>query len=93
LERKNSKYSKANADVRTVEQGSVRPSYTLASVKPSLTPHLKSYMEVLAMVERGEKPSGIHKVNDNVDPWWQRRNELDLKSDKSQLPESNVRIT
>lgn len=60
----NSKNSKTDADVRTVDQGSVRPSSAPASVEPSLAPHSKSYMEVLAMVERGEKPPGIQEIND-----------------------------
>lgn len=59
-----SKNSKVDADVRTVDQGLVRPSSAPASVEPSLAPHSKSYMEVLAMVERGEKPPGIQEVND-----------------------------
>lgn len=60
----NSKNVKVDADVRTVDQGSVRPSSAPASVEPSLAPHSKSYMEVLAMVERGEKPPGIQEIND-----------------------------
>lgn len=60
----NSKNVKVDADVRTVDQGSVRPSSAPTSVEPSLAPHSKSYMEVLAMVERGEKPPGIQEIND-----------------------------
>lgn len=59
-----SKNSKVDSDVRTVEQASVRPSSAPATVEPSLAPHSKSYMEVMAMVERGEKPPGIQEVND-----------------------------
>lgn len=164
----NSKNVKMDADVRTVDQGSVRPSSAPASVEPSLAPHSKSYMEVLAMVERGEKPPGIQEINDkppnpnqppsnprlkprlkpweqiqvqnnngipnahaqflkvgnssglsegakpvgnvftsmqtksttvsvsksdNTDLWWRRRNESEFKPVKSQVPESNVKIT
>lgn len=64
VSQKISKNSKVDSDVRTVEQASVRPSSAPASVEPSLAPHSKSYMEVMAMVERGEKPPGIQEVND-----------------------------
>ena len=43
----NFKNVKVDADVRTVDQGSVRPSSTPASVEPSISPHSKSYMEVM----------------------------------------------
>ncbi|PHT79716.1 Peroxisomal membrane protein PEX14 [Capsicum annuum] len=35
-----------------------------ASVEPSAAPHPKSYMEIMAMVQRGEKPSNIRDIND-----------------------------
>ncbi|CAI8600951.1 unnamed protein product [Vicia faba] len=35
-----------------------------ASVEPSGPPHPKSYMEIMAMVQRGEKPSNIREIND-----------------------------
>ncbi|XP_042502770.1 peroxisomal membrane protein PEX14-like [Macadamia integrifolia] len=44
--------------------GSVRPSSAPASVEPSAAPHPKSYMEIMAMVQRGEKPPGIREIND-----------------------------
>ncbi|XWS60732.1 hypothetical protein CRYUN_Cryun07bG0060900 [Craigia yunnanensis] len=47
---------KADGDVR-----SVRSSSPPASAEP---PHPKSYMEIMAMVQRGEKPSNIREVND-----------------------------
>ncbi|XWS50961.1 hypothetical protein CRYUN_Cryun12cG0136000 [Craigia yunnanensis] len=47
---------KADTDVR-----SVRSSSPSASAEP---PHPKSYMEIMAMIQRGEKPSNIREVND-----------------------------
>ncbi|XVF12083.1 hypothetical protein REPUB_Repub08aG0084100 [Reevesia pubescens] len=47
---------KADADVR-----SVRSSSQPASAEP---PHPKSYMEIMEMIQRGEKPSNIREVND-----------------------------
>ncbi|XVF54117.1 hypothetical protein PTKIN_Ptkin05aG0155200 [Pterospermum kingtungense] len=47
---------KVDADVR-----SVRSSSPPASAEP---PHPKSYMEIMAMIQRGEKPSNIREVND-----------------------------
>ncbi|XP_004508866.1 peroxisomal membrane protein PEX14 isoform X2 [Cicer arietinum] len=35
-----------------------------APVEPSGPPHPKSYMEIMAMVQRGEKPSNIRDIND-----------------------------
>ncbi|XP_020098857.1 peroxisomal membrane protein PEX14 isoform X2 [Ananas comosus] len=40
---------------------SVRPSSSLASIDP---PHPKSYMEIIEMVQRGEKPPNIKEIND-----------------------------
>ncbi|CAI9117358.1 OLC1v1018735C1 [Oldenlandia corymbosa var. corymbosa] len=34
------------------------------SVEPSVAPHPKSYMEIMAMVQRGERPSNIREIND-----------------------------
>ncbi|XP_045788751.1 peroxisomal membrane protein PEX14 isoform X2 [Trifolium pratense] len=48
---------KADYDMRSVR--SLSPP---ASVEPSGPPHPKSYMEIMAMVQRGEKPS-------NIRPW------------------------
>ncbi|XP_022726854.1 peroxisomal membrane protein PEX14 [Durio zibethinus] len=61
---------KMDADVR-----SVRSSSLPASAEP---PHPKSYMEIMAMVQRGEKPSNIREINDmppnpNQQPSYPRR--------------------
>ncbi|KAF9625461.1 hypothetical protein IFM89_023056 [Coptis chinensis] len=37
---------------------------TPASVLPSVAPHSKSYMEIMAMIQRGETPPGIKDIND-----------------------------
>ncbi|XP_045788750.1 peroxisomal membrane protein PEX14 isoform X1 [Trifolium pratense] len=50
---------KADYDMRSVR--SLSPP---ASVEPSGPPHPKSYMEIMAMVQRGEKPSNIREIND-----------------------------
>ncbi|OMO81461.1 hypothetical protein CCACVL1_12406 [Corchorus capsularis] len=47
---------RTDADVR-----SVRSSSPPSSAEP---PHPKSYMEIMAMVQRGEKPSNIREIND-----------------------------
>ncbi|XP_077244101.1 peroxisomal membrane protein PEX14-like isoform X2 [Tasmannia lanceolata] len=47
-----------------VDFGSVRPSSAPASMEPAVAPHPKSYMEIMAMVQRGEKPPGIKEIND-----------------------------
>ncbi|KAK6249486.1 Peroxisome membrane anchor protein Pex14p [Theobroma cacao] len=47
---------RVDADVR-----SVRSASPPASAEP---PHPKSYMEIMAMVQRGEKPSNIREIND-----------------------------
>ncbi|XP_054807559.1 peroxisomal membrane protein PEX14 [Prosopis cineraria] len=39
-------------------------SSTPASTGPSTAPHPKSYMEIMAMVQRGEKPSNIRDIDD-----------------------------
>ncbi|XP_039143650.1 peroxisomal membrane protein PEX14 isoform X1 [Dioscorea cayenensis subsp. rotundata] len=45
--------------------GTVRPSSAPASVEPlAQPPHPKSYMEIMAMIQRGEKPPGIKEIND-----------------------------
>ncbi|KAI4343757.1 hypothetical protein L6164_011066 [Bauhinia variegata] len=43
---------------------SVRSSSPSVSIKPSAASHPKSYMEIMAMVQRGEKPSNIRDIND-----------------------------
>lgn len=50
---------KADYDLRSVR--SLSPP---APVEPSGPPHPKSYMEIMAMVQRGEKPSNIREIND-----------------------------
>ncbi|KAJ0106493.1 hypothetical protein Patl1_18030 [Pistacia atlantica] len=42
---------------------SVRSSSPPATGEPSVAPHPKSYMEIMAMVQRGEKPSNIRVTN------------------------------
>ncbi|XP_028769896.1 peroxisomal membrane protein PEX14 [Neltuma alba] len=39
-------------------------SSTPASARPSAAPHPKSYMEIMAMIQRGEKPSNIRDIDD-----------------------------
>ncbi|XAR72631.1 hypothetical protein NMG60_11019342 [Bertholletia excelsa] len=41
-----------------------RPSSPSKAVEPSAAPHPKSYMEILDMVQRGEKPPNIREIND-----------------------------
>ncbi|XP_059643794.1 peroxisomal membrane protein PEX14-like [Cornus florida] len=43
---------------------SVKSSSPSASVEPSAAPHPKSYMEIMAMVQRGERPPNIRDIND-----------------------------
>ncbi|KAH6798521.1 peroxin 14 [Perilla frutescens var. frutescens] len=50
---------KADTDSRSVR--SLSPP---ASVEPSAAPHPKSYMEIMAMIQRGEKPPNIREIND-----------------------------
>ncbi|KAJ4974614.1 hypothetical protein NE237_007788 [Protea cynaroides] len=42
----------------------VRPSSAPVSMETSVAPYPKSYMEMMAMVQRGEKPLGIRDIND-----------------------------
>uniref|UniRef100_A0A1D1Y414 Peroxisomal membrane protein PEX14 n=1 Tax=Anthurium amnicola TaxID=1678845 RepID=A0A1D1Y414_9ARAE len=44
--------------------GSARPSSAPASIERTATPYPKSFMEIMAMVQRGETPPGIKEVND-----------------------------
>ncbi|KAF2311408.1 hypothetical protein GH714_022739 [Hevea brasiliensis] len=50
---------KAKSDSR-----SVRSLSAPASAEPSVAPHPKSYMEIMAMVQRGERPANIRDIND-----------------------------
>ncbi|TKY73499.1 Peroxisomal membrane protein PEX14 [Spatholobus suberectus] len=45
------------------ESLSVRSSSPPVSVEPSSAPHPKSYMEIMAMIQRGEKPSNIREID------------------------------
>ncbi|KAK3035330.1 hypothetical protein RJ639_034038 [Escallonia herrerae] len=54
-------YANGEADF---DMRSGRPLSPPASVEPSSAPHPKSYMEIMAMVQRGEKPSNIREIND-----------------------------
>ncbi|KAF5751873.1 peroxisomal membrane protein PEX14 [Tripterygium wilfordii] len=58
-----SKHTYANGEA-DVNSRSVRPSSSPASTEPSVAPHPKSYMEIMAMVQRGEKPPNIRDIND-----------------------------
>ncbi|KAK7317183.1 hypothetical protein RJT34_01191 [Clitoria ternatea] len=54
---------------------SVRSSSPSASVEPSSAPHPKSYMEIMAMIQRGERPSNIRDIDDSApDPHQQPSN-------------------
>ncbi|XP_065875980.1 peroxisomal membrane protein PEX14 isoform X2 [Euphorbia lathyris] len=50
---------KAESDSR-----SVRSSSPPTSTEPSVAPHPKSYAEIMAMVQRGERPPNIKDIND-----------------------------
>lgn len=55
-------YSNGKSDFNS---SSARPLSPPVSVEPSAAPpHPKSYMEIMAMVQRGEKPSNIREIND-----------------------------
>ncbi|GLU20715.1 hypothetical protein SLE2022_368990 [Rubroshorea leprosula] len=58
-----SKQSYVNGKV-DVDTRSVRSSSPPISVEPPAPPHPKSYMEILAMVQRGEKPPNIREIDD-----------------------------
>ncbi|RDX93727.1 Peroxisomal membrane protein PEX14 [Mucuna pruriens] len=47
------------------ESRSVRSASPPVSVEPSSAPHPKSYMEIMAMIQRGEKPSNIREIDDS----------------------------
>ncbi|KAH0466752.1 hypothetical protein IEQ34_003990 [Dendrobium chrysotoxum] len=46
------------------DYGTALQSLASASVEPTAAPHPKSYMDIVAMVERGEKPPNIREIND-----------------------------
>ncbi|XP_009800698.1 peroxisomal membrane protein PEX14-like [Nicotiana sylvestris] len=58
-----SRQSYANGEL-DVDAHSVRSLSPPASVEPSVAPHPKSYMDIMAMIQRGEKPSNIRDIND-----------------------------
>ncbi|XP_022921771.1 peroxisomal membrane protein PEX14 isoform X1 [Cucurbita moschata] len=45
-------------------ESSVQSATPAIPVEPSVAPHPKSYMEIMAMVQRGEKPSNIRDIDD-----------------------------
>ncbi|KAK7350617.1 hypothetical protein VNO77_09434 [Canavalia gladiata] len=47
------------------ESRTVRSSSPPVSVEPSGAPHPKSYMEIMAMIQRGEKPPNIRDIDDS----------------------------
>ncbi|KAA8542669.1 hypothetical protein F0562_023832 [Nyssa sinensis] len=57
--RQSNSNGKAEFDMR-----SARSSSPPASVEPSIAPHPKSYMEIMAMIQRGERPPNIREIND-----------------------------
>ncbi|KAL3529548.1 hypothetical protein ACH5RR_008870 [Cinchona calisaya] len=58
----NSRQSYSNGKVDN-NRGSGRSS-SPPPMEPSVAPHPKSYMEIMAMVQRGERPSNIRDIND-----------------------------
>ncbi|KAL8457784.1 hypothetical protein ACS0TY_035603 [Phlomoides rotata] len=54
---------KTDTDSRSVRSLSP-PAPVPASTEPSAAPHPKSYMDIMAMIQRGEKPSNIREIND-----------------------------
>ncbi|XP_040986949.1 peroxisomal membrane protein PEX14 [Juglans microcarpa x Juglans regia] len=50
---------KADNDLHTV-----RSSSPPKTAEPSIAPHPKSYMDILAMIQRGERPTNIKEIND-----------------------------
>ncbi|XP_047147877.1 peroxisomal membrane protein PEX14-like isoform X1 [Vigna umbellata] len=57
------------------ESQSVRSSSSPKSLQPSTAPHPKSYLEIMAMIQRGEKPSNIREIDDSApNPYQQPSN-------------------
>lgn len=46
------------------DNGTVRPSSAPVNAEPATAPHPKSYMEIMAMVQRGEKPPNVRDIDD-----------------------------
>ncbi|KAL7161639.1 hypothetical protein ACSBR2_042166 [Camellia fascicularis] len=60
----NSRPSNGNVKVDYDLYSGARSSSPPATVEPSVAPHPKNYMEIMAMVQRGEKPPNIREIND-----------------------------
>ncbi|KAI7986958.1 Peroxisomal membrane protein PEX14 [Camellia lanceoleosa] len=60
----NSRPSNGNGKVDYDLYSGARSSSPPATVEPSVAPHPKNYMEIMAMVQRGEKPPNIREIND-----------------------------
>ncbi|CAL5444641.1 unnamed protein product [Camellia sinensis] len=61
----NSRPSNGNGKVDYDLYSGARSSLPPATVEPSVAPpHPKNYMEIMAMVQRGEKPPNIREIND-----------------------------
>lgn len=58
-----SKHVKANG-AQVMNFGAVRPSSAPASTELSMPPHPKSYIEIMEMIQRGERPPNIKEIND-----------------------------
>ncbi|KAI3454501.1 hypothetical protein Pfo_011164 [Paulownia fortunei] len=63
VSRTSSRQTHSNGKADT-DSPSVRSFSQSASVEPSVAPHPKSYMEIMDMIQRGEKPSNIREIND-----------------------------
>ncbi|KAL7161641.1 hypothetical protein ACSBR2_042167 [Camellia fascicularis] len=60
----NSRPSNGNGKVDYDLYSGARSSSPPATVEPSVAPHPKNYMEIMDMVQRGEKPPNISEIND-----------------------------
>lgn len=49
---------------RDIDSRSAKSLSPPAPKQPSVAPHPKSYVEILEMIQRGEKPSNIREIND-----------------------------
>ncbi|KAJ0231340.1 Peroxisomal membrane protein PEX14 [Hirschfeldia incana] len=54
----------SNIDYDTRSARSASPPAPLADADSSMPPHPKSYMDIMSMIQRGEKPSNIREIND-----------------------------